>query len=446
MGMYFVMAVRNILQARRRSTMLFTALSLVSMLLVLLLTLSQGINDTIMRSVTLLVSGHVNVAGYYKAGMGPAAPLLTDVADVRSLIEANTPGLDYIVDRQRHWAKLISDRGSLQVGLTGVDLQQEPRLPASLTLAPESSYKINGRDEAVGDVGKLGTPGAAVLFAWQAKRLGVGVGDVLTASVQTLHGTSNTAELHVVAVVRDFGYISRWVVFVPKSVVQHVFQASHETSGSLMVYLKKPSDAENVMMHLHTTMKNAGYSVRDYSSEPAWHKYAAIADEDFRGEKLDFSTWSDEMGRMAWSLRAIDSVSTALIMLLLLLIVLGLINGMWMAVRERTQEIGTLRALGMSRQRVLIMFLVETTLLGAVAASAGSLLAAAVATGVDALHIRLHADALQAILMSDTLRLSVRVTHVLSAIALLTGTTLMAALWPALRAARMQPVTAIAHV
>ena len=34
-------------------------------------------------------------------------------------------------------------------------------------------------------------------------------------------------------------------------------------------------------------------------------------------------------------------------------------NTLWIAIRERTREIGTLRAIGMQRARVLAMFLIE---------------------------------------------------------------------------------------
>ena len=42
-----------------------------------------------------------------------------------------------------------------------------------------------------------------------------------------------------------------------------------------------------------------------------------------------------------------------LIIVLLVIIAVGIMNTMWIAIRERTREIGTLRAIGMQRARVL---------------------------------------------------------------------------------------------
>ena len=53
---------------------------------------------------------------------------------------------------------------------------------------------------------------------------------------------------------------------------------------------------------------------------------------------------------------------------LLVVIGVGIMNTLWIAIRERTREIGTLRAIGMQRRRVLLMFLIEALMLGAAAA------------------------------------------------------------------------------
>ncbi|MEC9464216.1 MAG: ABC transporter permease, partial [Myxococcota bacterium] len=87
MGMYFLIAARNLVQARRRSLLLTAALGMVSMLLVLLLALSQGISDTMMRSATVLVAGHVNVAGFFKGKPEDAFPLVSEKTAVRESVE-----------------------------------------------------------------------------------------------------------------------------------------------------------------------------------------------------------------------------------------------------------------------------------------------------------------------------------------------------------------------
>mgnify|MGYP001796548116 CR=1 FL=1 len=65
--MILQIALRNLIQARRRSLFLGLALAADTLLLVLLLGLSNGLTDTMLRSAATQSSGHLNVSGFYKA-------------------------------------------------------------------------------------------------------------------------------------------------------------------------------------------------------------------------------------------------------------------------------------------------------------------------------------------------------------------------------------------
>ena len=136
-------------------------------------------------------------------------------------------------------------------------------------------------------------------------------------------------------------------------------------------------------------------------------------------------------------------VSLALVMLLAVVIVVGISNTMTIAVRERTKEIGTLRAIGMERSRILLMFFIEATILGFLASGAGAVFGALVAWGIDAATIRVDVEAMRVVLLSDTLHLVPRVIDIVVAVFTLTVVSAGAAFLPALRAARVAPVTAM---
>jgi putative ABC transport system permease protein len=65
-----------------------------------------------------------------------------------------------------------------------------------------------------------------------------------------------------------------------------------------------------------------------------------------------------------------------------------------MSVRERTREIGTMRALGMRRARVVRLFVLEGLALGVVSALAGALAGGAIVLRLAATGIPMKAAAL----------------------------------------------------
>lgn len=433
MGAFLAIAFRNLVEARRRTLLVGGALAAVTALLVLLLALSQGLTDTLVRQATTLASGHVNVAGFYKANARMAAPIVTGAAEVRRLVEANVPEGTRVLDRARGWAKVVSESASLYAGLTGVDIREETDLTERLRVVH-------------GDASRLAEPGRCLIFEAQAERLEVGVGDVLTLTTETMEGRSNTGEVEVVAVAKDVGFMSNWNVFVPKSTILDLYRLKPDTTGAIQVYLEDIDESETVLGHLRQVFEAAGQPLMDHVPQPFYAKFETVAGEDWVGQKLDLTLWSDEVSFLLWILTAVDTISYVLVTILLVIIGVGIMNTMWIAVRERTAEVGTLRAIGMSRPRVLQMFLLEAVLLGLAATTAGGALGYLGGLAIDAAAFPLPNEAFEAILMSDTLHLAVHPSQVARAILSFTALTALASLWPALRAARLQPVTAIHRV
>lgn len=438
-------ALRNLFQAKTRSSLLGFAIALVTAMLVLMLSLAGGIEDNLVRSATTLSSGHVTVAGFFKSSPSDAAPVVTEAAKIRAILERETPGLDYIVDRQRGWAKIISPTGSVQVGLSGVNLSQESRLAASLEIAPEREYLPDGGDAKPGRFEDIEKPHSVVLFANQARRLAARVGDSLTVQTETRGGQTNTIDLIVVAVVRDVGVLSSFALFMNADDLRTLYQLNPDTTGAFWLYLKDIDDSEDVMTHLRGVLAREGFIVMDHVSAPFFFKFDSVAGEDWLGQKIDLTIWSDEVSFLTWVLTAFDTVTFLLSALLVAIIAIGIMNALYNAIRERTREIGTLRAIGMQRIAILNMFLLEALFLGALSTLLGAALGSALALWIDSAHIAIHNDAVRSILLAETLHLVVRPAAVSVAALALTTLTALAAILPAARAARLPPITAMQH-
>src|SRR5581483_3067363 len=99
MGQLLLIAFRSLLQHRRRTFVLGGAIAFVTALLLTLAGIYTGMRHTLLTAATTLMSGHVNVAGFYKVTAGQAAPIVTDYEKIRDIVKKNVPEIDYTVVR-----------------------------------------------------------------------------------------------------------------------------------------------------------------------------------------------------------------------------------------------------------------------------------------------------------------------------------------------------------
>lgn len=423
----------NLLQHTRRNLFLGGALAATTGLLVLLNGLVDGMKASLLDSATTLMTGHVNVGGFYKVTSGTAAPLVTDYEKVLAEATRHVPELDYSTVRVRGYAKAVSPVSSQDLVLGGVDVAREPKLRKVL-------------QGVAGNLDDLAQPGTLMLFEEQAKRLEVGVGDVITLVAPTTRGQSNTADVRVVYIARSVGLMSSFSAFVQADTLRHLYNLRAGNTGAIHLYLKDHRKAPEVAARLRNAMAQAGWRVMDSDPQPYWMKlFQKIPSEDWTGQKLDVTTWEDEMSFLSWIFSAVRVLSGILIFVLMIIVVVGILNTLAIAIRERTREIGTLRAIGMQRRKVRWLLLLEAGLLGIGATAAGAAVALLAAALVNRAHIAVP-TAVQMFLMQQHLTLAAAPASAFGYAAILAAVTTLASLLPATWAARLQPVTAMHHI
>lgn len=427
-----VIAARNLATHRRRTLMLGTAIAGVTALLVLMMGVTNGAKATMLESATTLMSGHVNVGGFYKPSSGQSAPVVTHYEKLVDLIKSSVPEVDYVVARGRGWAKLVSETATQQVGIGAIDISHEPGFRKVIQVLS-------------GNIDDLAQPKTILLFEDQADRLEAKVGDSLTISAQTTRGTNNTVDVRVVAIAKSVGLLSKFNVYTSQDVVRDLYQLQPDATGAVMVYLKDMQDVPKVSENLRAALRKAGYQVMEPNPQAFWMKMQGINKEEWTGQKLDVTSWEDEVSFLSWTTKLLGFVSGLLITILMLIISVGIMNTLWIAIRERTREIGTLRAIGMQRRRVLVMFMIEAVVLSIVSTSLGSLIGAAAGSWFNHLGWKVPRGA-QIFLMSDTLHFLVLPSSVIVAVAIICTVASVVALIPSFLAARLKPVTAMSHV
>ena len=157
----------------------------------------------------------------------------------------------------------------------------------------------------------------------------------------------------------------------------------------------------------------------------------AIARDIAAATSLTADSWMTTNAQLLTALRA-QSISTGIIRFFVALsVAFGIASVLVVSVVQRARDIGILRAMGTPRRRVMAVFLIQGGLLGLI----GSSLGVAAGAGLALLFMRVTGGRLFTLEMEPSLFLGA------TALATLTG--LAAATAPALRAARLDPVTVI---
>ncbi|MDF1562362.1 MAG: ABC transporter permease [Deltaproteobacteria bacterium] len=127
---------------------------------------------------------------------------------------------------------------------------------------------------------------------------------------------------------------------------------------------------------------------------------------------------------------------------------LGILNTMLMAVFERTKELGVMRALGMRPYRVVMLVLMETGLLGLLSAAIGAVGGALltwklVVDGLDLTSFMSGGVTSMGVTFEPVMYGDFRVDRIVLVSGFVIVVSLASAIWPAFRAARLDPVTAM---
>lgn len=248
-----------------------------------------------------------------------------------------------------------------------------------------------------------------------AKLLSLAPGKDAVVMAPTMSGQMNAMDIQVSGVFDASDAVNDKYMRFPFAFAQSLLDT--QKAEKIVVLLDDTAKTEPMRSRLLSTLANAGIP-------------------------CEIKTWN-ELSLFYTKVRGMMSMIFLFIFcIVLVIVVMSTVNTMGMAVLERTREIGTLRALGLKRRGVSMLFAMEGGLLGAF----GSLIGIVLHTCVWAV-IKILSPTYTPVGISTPVRLLVSFVPktLLVLICCLTILSLIAAIIPARRAAKQNIVNALGH-
>jgi len=208
---------------------------------------------------------------------------------------------------------------------------------------------------------------AALLSQPLADKLGVRVGDQITSTYTTkFEGEFPPRDYRVGA------------IFEPTEVVTGDMLFLHAEQFYATCFPSPPKYPAEVARQspLFPLLLKEWMLLERSPDQKAWEKkYRALEDKKWRGRIVDVQTMYELASDVLQLEQVLDVVTLVAVFVLFFIILIGVVNTLRMTIRERTREIGTVRAIGMQRGDVRWSFVTEVLLLAFFASLAGVIFA-----------------------------------------------------------------------
>lgn len=399
---YLKMAYRNLGRHRRRSFLSGLALALGTALLMFIAAFFQGEMRTSMETTLRLNTGHLQVqdADYDPDKLSVAWEYLIENPDqAAAQIEALS---QVAVATPRLMASGIVSAADESVGvqIIGIVPESEANAPYQDGIVSGSFLAADDREGIV-----IGLP--------LADSLGLSVGDKINLLVNTSDGDVDEQQFIIRGVfTTGTTAYDKGVVFLPLAKAQAFSGAGNRASMIfILLYDREQADA------VAAAIQGSGYQIKTWVE---MNELLVLVN--------DFS----------------DAYLTIINLIVLGVTITVIVNTLLMSVFERTREIGILSAIGMKGRQIIMLFLAEATLLGFGGIAFGSFLGWAISAYLGKVGVYFGDLGMgQDMLLTDRIYPYLTWDSAINLIVTAFLITVLASLYPARMAARMEPVEAL---
>lgn len=403
-SLYARVALRNVFRNRRRSLFTIAAVAFGLFCLIVFYALKVGLHRGMADGTVLLDTGSIQIhAAGFERNLATLKPL-PDTGRVEAALRASGAGA--WSQRLGNPALLLSRSGSSAVLLCGVDPVAESRVTLIREKLVRGRYLEDADSVLIGDE--------------LARTLGVEPGGAIVLLAQDPAGLPTSKRFPVGGVYRtELPSFDRSRIFISLPAMQRFLRADAMVTE---IAVRADREAERgIADRIRAALPPAVYRVQ---------------------------TWRELAPDLSQLIEMNEATMRLLILIMFSIVALGIANTMTMTVFERFRELGVLAAIGTPPSGILVMVALESLFLGCIAAIAGSAagIVACAWLARNGIDMSYFTSSNQYFAMTHVIKAYLLPADLVSANVVALTTSLLAGLYPAWKAASLQPVDAIGHL
>ena len=381
--------------------------------LIATLAVRSGFRDEFVGTI-LGANAHATVYNTVEIDVNGVASRTISDFDARAEALRQVPGVVSVAPLVRGEVMVSSPSGAAGVQVYGISHQD--LLALDRIADPEAS---------LGNIAEF--QNGVAIGSGVARELALSVGDHIKVispdGLKTLFGTSPRIKSYPVTYIFTAGRydIDRTRIYMPFAEAQTFFNREGVVD-ELDVRVESPEQIEDLTLAL----LSAG------------------------GERTLIWTWKDASGAFLRALEVEDNVMFIILSILVLIATMNIVSGLIMLVKNKGRDIGILRTFGLTEGAVLRVFFICGASIGVVGTFVGVVLGCLFAIYIDPIFSAVNYVSGGGVWDPSVrgiydLPAQLRLPDVLSAVALSLGLSFVITIFPARRAARMNPVEALRY-
>ncbi len=429
------LAFRNLARQKKRSILLAGAIAFGLMIVSLINGFAGSFVRNVGENFSHLLAGHIFIEGVEKTASGKTVEFVRDDKIIIDAVDELSIPYTYITKRSDFSGGLIFEGESLQQNIVGADWEKESYFKDRLVLKEGSFESMLSLREGL------------ILSDKVASKLNVQLGDRILVKMTTITGQQNVGEFQLAAICYDPGLLSSSSGYANLSYVNELLALKEGEYKTLGLYLPEMDRMDLDAAKLYEVLKGKGVQLFDRGDKgtdanPVVAMMKQASDEKWEGIKFRLYTLNDLLAEVQQIVNVLNVASLVILLILFVIIMVGVTNTFRMVMYERTREIGTMRAIGMQKKEVKRLFLFEALFIALGGSLAGYILSGIIMFVLSRIYWGMD-SAVFILLKNGYMTFSMQGWQVVVNVLLVSILTVLAAFFPARKAAALRPADAL---